>query len=186
MRISYHLWDVEFREYTSEAEMETRLRRSAPPFEVHDASGGYARQFYSLEFRPQVEGTETTHSSVGFCSSKTGIEPQVLLIPAVNLVCVGIDSSLYMLDMKRQRTKRVDLGAPFYWMAHLTSQDSILVVHEIGVLLLSSCGETVWERTVDGIISSVRLPSHSSLEIALSGGDTFTVNLKPGDRRDVP
>jgi hypothetical protein len=180
VRISFHSWDVQFNSHTSEAEMKARLGRSGQPFDVLDVSGGYPRQFYSLELQPQFAGSKESSARIGLCSSRTGIEPQLLCDCVLNVVYVGVDSSLCVLDLKNQQTKRLELGAPFYWMARLTTHNATLVVYETGLLSLIPGGEIVWKHETHDVIATVALSSHDALQVALLEGGTAVVDLVSG------
>jgi hypothetical protein len=160
--------------------MKARLGRSGQPFDVLDVSGGYPRQFYSLELQPQFANSKESSTRIGLCSSRTGIEPQLLFDDNINMLYVGVDSSLCVLNLKNQQIKRLELGAPFYWMAHLTPHNATLVVYETGLLSLIPGGGIVWKHETHDVIATVALSSHDALQVTLLEGDTAVVDLVSG------
>jgi hypothetical protein len=119
---------------------------------------------------------------IGLCSSRTGIEPELLFDCAASVVYVGVDSSLCVVDMKNQQTKRLDLGAPFYWMAHLAAHNTTLVVYETGLLSLNPGGGIAWKHETHDVIATVALSSGDTLHVTLLEGGTTSVDLMSGAR----
>lgn len=180
MRLSLNSWNVEFSSHASQAELETRLRRSGQPFRVLDASGGYARRFYSLDLQPQFAGSESRPTIIGFHSSQTGIEPQLLLNPTASAVYVGMASSVFSFNVPVLQTKQLDLASPFYWMTRFDTLNGILVVHEVGLVWMRTDAEVIWEHKTDDIVSSITLRSAEVVEVRLIGGEGTTLSLRTG------
>jgi len=181
MRIAFNTWDIEFHSHACIEDIEARFAKRNQPLVVLDASGGYARQFYSLEFRPQIKSPDSKQVSVALHSSRLGIEPQLLPNPANGFLYVGIDSSVFIFNVPNLPAKRLNLTSPFYWMTHFASQGGILIAYETGLLWMNIDGDTIWQHSVDDIITGASLPSHDMIEVTLLEGGSAKLDLKSGD-----
>jgi hypothetical protein len=180
MRISFGTIEVEFSSQPSRLEMEKRLSNAGLKYELIDTANEYSRCFYSLEFKPQMERQQSSRRSIGLSSSRTGVEPQLLLNLATNLLYLGIDQSVFIFSTLAAPTRRLDLTSPFYWMALFSTLDRILVVHEIGILWLDTNGDIVWRHDAADIISSVALQEPRTVELQLLEGGRTNLDLVTG------
>jgi hypothetical protein len=180
MRLSLGTYSIETTSYASRRELEKALQRIGGWPEVIDVASGEGSAFYLLKFGSEIKNPSQPNRHMGLCACRTGIEPQILLHAPLELVHLGLDSSLLIFSICTGLIKRLTLPSPFYWMSFFADLDTILVQHEIGLLSLNPKGDIVWSYDAGDIITSFALRAPRTLELGLFEGGRVTVDLVTG------
>lgn len=178
MRLSFATFGVELQVCQSRTDLDNVMQAFEGHRELIDTTRGQANSFYLLSLRPQIGISTTAARCVGICAARTGLEPQALISQRHELLYVGLNSSVLIVD-KTAPTKVVDLDGCFYSMTLFSRADRILVIHEIGLLWLTPNGEIDWRYDTD-IIASVALATPHTLDVRLLEGHQTTVDLSNG------
>lgn len=184
MRLSLGTYSIQISAYTSRRELESALQRTGGQPDFIDVANGEGSIFYLLKFASELENSARPNRYIGLCACRTGIEPQILLYSPLELVYVGLDSSLLRFSIGVGLTKRLTLDSPFYWMALFGDLDKILVVHEIGLLCLNTKGEIVWTYDAGDVIASTTLLSPQTLKLSYFEGGGSALDLTTGRMLD--
>ena len=178
MRLSFATFSVELQSCQSRRDLDDLLKAFEGPRELIESTHGPANSFYILKLTPQIDDTSVTDRYLGICASRTGIEPQTLVDARHELLYVGLDSSVLIVQ-RTSATKVISLDGCFYSMTLFPGADGVLVVHEIGILWLAPNGQVDWRYDTD-IIARVALSTPQTLDVKLLEGHKTTVDLSNG------
>jgi hypothetical protein len=181
MRLSFGMYSIELVTHTCRRELDSALQKIGARQEVIDVANGEGNAFYVLKFKPEIiESPESGSRFIGLCSSRTGIEPQILLNTSTKQLYLGLDSSLLIFTIPSGPTRCLNLDGPFYSMTLFQALERILVVHEIGLLWLDTSGDIVWHHDASDVISAVIRPAPDTLELRLFEGGRTALDLTTG------
>lgn len=106
---------------------------------------------------------------VGIVLSNCGIRPSVMLDALSEMLLIGHDESISILDLVCLEIKRViRLEAPFFEFIVDSLYGQILAIYELGVVALSGRGDVHWEFMTQDILKDWRIES-GQLLISVEG-----------------
>ena len=111
-----------------------------------------ARQFYSVVVYLKWPTTSGASFGVGICSEGHGLTPHLLVGSNTDLLIFGFNSEVIGISIEEKRPRfRIDLDYLFNSFIHLKKEQTILALHEIGVVALTEDGHERWRYSKDVI-----------------------------------
>ena len=90
---------------------------------------------------------------IGICSEGHGIQPSILLDTASGAAWIGYNMKVVKLDTNECRMKCVvHLDSAFFAFMCRMPDRSVIVVHELGAVRISSSGSCLWNVSTDVVI----------------------------------
>ena len=175
--ISFGKHSIESQSWETESEMTSFLKKC-------DAGSillGQDAQQYIDYFSITVHFTHTgARFGVGIISEGHGLTPQVLLDSQRQLLIIGLNHQVVGIDMtKREASFHIDLGlgALFFQFIPIAELQTILVLHEIGIVAISEDGKPLWEYSADDIIEDWKV-KNEKISLKLMDAQPVELDLK--------
>lgn len=136
--------------------------------------GASANAFYSLSVTAPAEAPV----EIGVPAVGHGLKPSACLIAGGQVLLVGYDCFVAGIDLHAAQIHfHMNLWAPFYEFMEGASDDTAIVVHEVGVTMIDAQGRQCWsvatdiigKRTLDGAgglyLEMALEPRHARVDI---------------------
>lgn len=175
MRVSIGSKIVEVRGFSEKEDLVRHLRTN-PTFLLFE-SPEQEREFYSLSVRPNFVSAKANETTIGVCSEGQGLPPEMLAIPERQLLLIGFNDKVVVLDSESGRVVfEHKLRSLFWSFVRQQPSDVILVFYEIGVKLLDGGGRELWDYSSD-LLKSATLEGNA---LTLNFADNPSVVLELG------
>lgn len=159
-------------------EMTNRLIMCPDGYEVFGENCVHERVSYVIKLYSQ--NSVNSCFGLGIISESHGLKPHLMTNHAENIIFLGFNQEVVVFDcVEKKVLQRLETDSLFYSFVNLTEFKSILIVHELGIIMTTMRGEKVWDFTCD-IISGIGVEG-SFIKLTLQDGDAICVSLKDGE-----
>lgn len=108
---------------------------------------------------------------IGICSSNVSIPPACLPLAKENLLLIGYNSKVAAVELRTNRLRfDVELPFLFYFMFFYDAGETVVIVHEIGVDVVTLTGDIVWQQSTD-IVSHYYIEGEKIVVGQAEGGE---------------
>lgn len=102
---------------------------------------------------------ENQHFSIGIYAENHGIKPTLLLLPNQDLILFGYHQEITGINVKnRHLAFQIKLDSLFFYFWHLSTQEIVLIIQELGVLAITESGKELGRYQTKDIITNTHLP----------------------------
>ena len=131
--------------FDSRAAMEEKLCKSGCDYCWIDTSDGCSRNFRTFAFTENLSKgfSKPLAWRIALCGGQSGIDPQVLPVPALRTTFLASDNQVVAVEFGAQSPMlRHSFESPVYSISYLSELEAVLVSYETGVARLTAAGGT--------------------------------------------
>lgn len=169
---------VTFQDFESRADLNTYLTRSAGRYVLVGADAEAPRRYYALDLSDE----SSAQTRVGIVSSHHGIGPSWVFSADGQILAVGHDQSVTLVDITNHRLASVrQLDGVFFEFTPQADRNSFIVLHELGAAKFGFSGNELWSVPTPGIAESAHVQDGKILVIRHQGpGKDLAINIRTG------
>ncbi|MDP5272915.1 hypothetical protein [Chengkuizengella axinellae] len=113
-------------------------------------------------------------------SADYGLTPVILPLSCKNLVYVGYNSCVALIDVTERKVEKViTLGSTFYTIVHLVENNILLIIFELGLAAISENGDMIWEFNTD-VIETYQLEESKFIRLSCMDDSNIRISLLEG------
>ncbi len=148
MRISFGEHSVVLRSWETKDEMIGFLEKCDAGSILLGEDEELPVDFYSVAVH--LGAIKLHRFGVGICSEGHGLTPQLLLQPTKNELIIGLNDEVVGVNVIEKTVDfKIGLDSLFYDFLPLDEYQTILVFHEIGVVVITEDGQEIWHYSKD-------------------------------------
>ena len=169
---------VTFQDFESRADLDTYLTRSAGRYVLVGADAEAPRRYYALDLTDE-SGVETR---VGIVSSHHGIPPSWVFSADGQILAVGHDQSVTVVDITNHRLASArELDGVFFEFIPQADPNNFIVLHELGAAKFDFSGNELWSVPTPDIAESAHVRDGKTLVVRHQGpGKDLAINIRTG------
>ena len=141
----------------------------------------YYSDYHSATVRPGLNGLRCF--GIGLVSEGHGLEPHLLLRPSTGELIFGLNRQAVWVSVEERRiVSRIQLNSPFRAFLPIERHNTLLILHEVGVLALYERDQEAWRY--DGDIVSNYWVEGEKLHLEFMDAPQTSLDLRTGPPSD--
>lgn len=160
-------------------EMLNQLKKCSDGYVVLGDNSEQEKAFYLVKLFSQ-EGANKCFG-IGIISEGHGLKPHLMINHLDKNIFLGFNKEVVVFDcVNKVILKRYETDSLFYSFVSLAKLNSVLIVHELGIIQTTMSGEKVWDYTCD-IIHGFRVVN-SLVELVFEDNSAIRLSLLNGEK----